>query len=155
MTTRFDEDPEFGPDDPLTVLLRPPADHLAPLPGHFESVRRTAARRRLLRTAAGAAVTCAVAVLVALPLHLARLPGTPDRPTVPLAPPSAPRTADPSPSASHAPSPTPSPAGTGPATAVPSTPAPRRTAPTPSRDLDTTRAPSATPTRTTERTLRM
>ncbi|MFE9613244.1 hypothetical protein [Streptomyces sp. NPDC006012] len=88
MTTRFDDDPEFAPDDPLAVILRPPAEHLGPPPGRYAAVRRAAARRRLLRAAAGAGLTCAVAALVALPLHLSAS-SAPASPTVPLAPPSS------------------------------------------------------------------
>ncbi|MBQ0827538.1 hypothetical protein [Streptomyces tagetis] len=99
MTTRCDDDPEFGPDDPLLVVLRPGGDRLSPSPGRYEAVRRAAARRRLFRTAAGAAVACAAAVLVALPLHRSvESPAT--RPVVPLAPPPATGPADPSPSPS-------------------------------------------------------
>lgn len=80
-----------GAEDPLTVILRPfsdRADLLGPPPGRYEAIRRTAARRRLLRAAIGAALTCAVAVLVALPLRLGTAEG-PASPTVPLAPPPA------------------------------------------------------------------
>jgi hypothetical protein len=39
LTTRSDEGPGSAPDDdPLTVVLRPPAVHLGPLPGQFETV---------------------------------------------------------------------------------------------------------------------
>ncbi|MDX2828369.1 hypothetical protein PV416_46835, partial [Streptomyces ipomoeae] len=69
MITRPDDGPEFEADDPLAVLLRPPADHLGPPPGRYEAIRRTASRRRLLRAAAGAATACAVAALVALPVY--------------------------------------------------------------------------------------
>ncbi|WP_409471025.1 hypothetical protein [Streptomyces sp. HC307] len=93
MTTRFDDGPEFDPHDPLAVILRPPSDHLGPPPGRYEAIRRTAARRRLLRTAAGVGVSCAVAALIALPLHLAA-PETPRPPTVPLAPPTRERPYD-------------------------------------------------------------
>ncbi|TXS44034.1 hypothetical protein EAO75_29925, partial [Streptomyces sp. uw30] len=83
MTTRFDEDdvdgPQFAPDDPLMVILGPPGDRLAPPPGHYETLRRRASRRRLVRTATGVGVTCAVALLVALPFGLSR----PDTPTSP------------------------------------------------------------------------
>lgn len=106
MTTRLDDGPEFEPDDPLTVILRPTSDRLAPPPGRYEAIRRTAARRRLLRTAAGVGVSCAVAALVALPLHLATRE-TPAPPTVPLAPPASGRTASPTPSTTPTPSPSP------------------------------------------------
>ncbi|MCX4480533.1 hypothetical protein OOK44_29555 [Streptomyces cellulosae] len=88
MITHADEGPEFEPDDPLAQLLRPTSDHLGPPPGRFETIRRRAARRRLVRTTVGAGLTCAVALLVALPLQNATT--TSDRPvspTVPLAPP--------------------------------------------------------------------
>ncbi|MFC7512390.1 hypothetical protein ACFQV4_27965 [Streptomyces thermocarboxydus] len=88
MITHADEGPEFEPDDPLAQLLRPTSDHLGPPPGRFETIRRRAARRRLVRTTVGAGLTCAVALLVALPLRNATT--TSDRPvspTVPLAPP--------------------------------------------------------------------
>ncbi|QHY93886.1 hypothetical protein SSPS47_01935 [Streptomyces sp. S4.7] len=87
MTTRPDEGPEFGPDDPLAVLLRPTSDRLVPPPHRYEAIRRSATRRRLLRTAAGVGLSCAAAALVALPLHLATTSGTPASPTAPLAPP--------------------------------------------------------------------
>ncbi|MEU5609464.1 hypothetical protein AB0H03_12140 [Streptomyces sparsogenes] len=87
MTTRFDDGPEFPPDDPLAVILRPPADHLGPPPGRYEAIRRAAGRRRLLRAAAaGVGLSCAVAALIALPLHLTS-PESPATPSVPLAPP--------------------------------------------------------------------
>ncbi len=95
MITHADEDPEFEPDDPLAVLLRPTSEHLGPPPGRFETIRRRAARRRLVRTAVGAGVTCAVALLVALPLQNAATSDRPVTPTVPLAPP--PVTTTPSP----------------------------------------------------------
>ncbi|MFD8717182.1 hypothetical protein ACFV2H_03910 [Streptomyces sp. NPDC059629] len=104
MTTRFDDEPEFdGPDDPLAVILRPPTAHLGPPPGRYQEIRRTASRRRLVRAAAGAGVTCAVAALVVLPLHLAG-PTAPTTPQVPLAPPAS------SPAAPHRPSTSPAPA---------------------------------------------
>ncbi|PNV31191.1 hypothetical protein C1708_01740 [Streptomyces sp. DH-12] len=87
MITHADEGPEFEPDDPLAELLRPTSDHLGPPPGRFEAVRRRAARRRLLRTTVGAGLTCAVAVLVALPLQNVTTSDRPVSPTVPLAPP--------------------------------------------------------------------
>lgn len=108
MTTRFDGDPgdeRSGSDDPLAVLLRPSSpDYLDTPAGRFTAVRRRAARRRLLRTAAGAGVCCAVAALVALPLRLAA-PDAPAGPaTIPVAPPD-PGTAPPGPSASPTPAP--------------------------------------------------
>ncbi|MEU9450195.1 hypothetical protein [Streptomyces sp. NPDC048277] len=111
MTTRFDDEPEFdGPDDPLAVILRPPTAHLGPPPGRYQEIRRAAGRRRLVRAAAGAGVTCAVALLVALPLHLTA-PSAPTTPSVPLAPPTARPTTPERPSTSPAratPSPSPS-----------------------------------------------
>ncbi|MGW1257392.1 hypothetical protein ACWD5Q_19970 [Streptomyces sp. NPDC002513] len=88
MTTRLDDGPEFEPHDPLAVILRPPSEHLGPPPGRYGAIRRAAARRRVLRAAAGAGVTCVVAVLVALPLRLTT-PEGPASPVVPLAPPPA------------------------------------------------------------------
>ncbi len=87
MITHADEGPEFEPDDPLAELLRPTSDHLGPPPGRFETIRRRAARRRVVRTTVGAGLTCAVALLVALPLQNATTSDRPVTPTVPLAPP--------------------------------------------------------------------
>ncbi|WP_413802576.1 hypothetical protein [Streptomyces iranensis] len=101
--------PEREPDDPLAVILRPSSDYLGPPPGRYEAIRRAAARRKLLRTAAGVGVSCAVAALIALPLRAAA-PEPPARPTVPLAPPPATgRTTPPLPSAPADPSASPSP----------------------------------------------
>lgn len=86
MITHADEGPEFAPDDPLAVLLRPSGDHLGPPPGRFEEIRRAAARRRLVRAAAGAGLACGAALLIALPLQQTA-PDGPASPTVPLAPP--------------------------------------------------------------------
>ncbi|WP_413805930.1 hypothetical protein [Streptomyces sp. OE57] len=114
MTPRCDDGPEHlgperEPDDPLAVILRPPSDYLGPPPGRYEAIRRAAARRKLLRAAAGVGVSCAVAVLIALPLRAAA-PEPPARPTVPLAPPPATgRTAPPLPSVSGGASVSPSP----------------------------------------------
>lgn len=114
MTPRFDDDPEYdGPEpaseDPLAVILRPSSDHLGPPPGRYEAIRRAAARRKLLRTAAGVGVSCAVAALIALPLRMTA-PETSPRPTVPLAPPpTTGHTAPPLPSAPTGPSVSPSP----------------------------------------------
>ncbi|MFF8927201.1 hypothetical protein ACF1AO_08040 [Streptomyces longwoodensis] len=121
---RLDDDLGFGPDDELAVILRPVSDHLGPPPGRYEAVRRAASRRRLVRTAAGAGLTCAVAALTAFLLA----PGAseaPARPTVPLAPP---------PPASSAPA-TPAPSASRP----PSTPPSRSPSPSPSSE------PSRTP----------
>ncbi|MFF4350913.1 hypothetical protein [Streptomyces sp. NPDC001530] len=136
MITHSDEGPEFEPHDPLAVILRPSSDYLGPPPGRYEAIRRGAARRRLLRTAAGVGVSCAVAALVALPFRLATSEA-PASPTVPLAPPPASSpSAVPTPSASPEPA-TPRPADTtrtdSPGTATPS--------------VVPTRAPSAIPTR--------
>ncbi|MFI8090823.1 hypothetical protein ACIF9R_21295 [Streptomyces sp. NPDC086080] len=87
MITRPDEDPEFEPDDPLAVILRPASDFLGPPPGRFEAIRRGAARRRLVRTVAGVGLACAAAVLVSGPLQNAATTDRPAPPTVPLAPP--------------------------------------------------------------------
>ena len=112
MTTHFDEGEEgqdIDPDDPLTVILRPSsAEYLGPPPGRYETIRRGANRRRLLRATVGAGATCAVIVLAALPFRLAHH-DSPTTPTVPLAPPpasSAP-TAPPSPAPSATKVPTP------------------------------------------------
>ncbi|MFE3253360.1 hypothetical protein [Streptomyces sp. NPDC059209] len=102
MTTRPDDGPEFEPDDPLAVMLRPTSDRLVPPPHRYEAIRRSAARRRLLRTAAAVGLSCAAAALVALPLHLATTSGAPASPTVPLAPP--PATVSPSPTPTTPPS---------------------------------------------------
>ncbi|MER6182687.1 hypothetical protein [Streptomyces sp. NPDC001652] len=88
MITRPDDDPDLDPDDPLTVLLRPPADHLGPPAGRYEAIRRGATRRKLLRAAAGTAVVCGLAAAVLLPLRLTTSEA-PATPTVPLAPPPA------------------------------------------------------------------
>ncbi|MEV0778987.1 hypothetical protein [Streptomyces sp. NPDC050428] len=89
MTTRADDGPEFDPGDPLAVLLRPTSDSLGPPPRRYEAIRRNAARRRLLRAAAGVGLTCAAAALIALPFHLATTSDGPAPPSVPLAPPPA------------------------------------------------------------------
>ena len=129
MITHSDEGPEFEPDDPLAVILRPTSDYLGPPPGRYEAIRRGATRRRLLRTAAGVGLSCAfVTALVALPLHLTT-PETPPSPTVPLAPPPAS-----SPSSTPTPSSPPEPTGPIPSeqpqTNTPDTPATPSTPPT-------------------------
>ncbi|MFD0318958.1 hypothetical protein [Streptomyces flavalbus] len=157
MITHSDEDPDFAPDDPLAVILRPPTEFLGPPPGRYTAIRRRAARRKLLRAALGTAVACGVAALVVLPL---RQPGTggPDRPATPLAPPltsvsPAPRTP-----------PAPAPSATAPvASPVPDTPTadpttardqarpsaatddPPVTDPSPSRARDTTATSTTAP----------
>ncbi|MER6528950.1 hypothetical protein [Streptomyces sp. NPDC001508] len=155
MTTRFDGDPEFAPDDPLLVVLRPPAEHLGPPAGRYEAIRRAAARRKLLRAAAGVGLTCAVAALVALPLHLSA-PAAPAVPTVPLAPP-APTAAPASRPPATSPSPTPSAAAEtatpGPARASRGAVGPPSSARTPVPDPSSSKtavpgtAPSARPSR--------
>ncbi|MFF1294959.1 MULTISPECIES: hypothetical protein [unclassified Streptomyces] len=114
MITRPDDDPDLDPDDPLTVLLRPPADHLGPPAGRYEAIRRGATRRKLLRAAAGTAVVCGLAAAVLLPLRLTTSEA-PATPTVPLAPP-------PASSSPTAPPSTPPPSD-GQPSAVPSAPA--------------------------------
>ncbi|WP_405863779.1 hypothetical protein OG407_36260 [Streptomyces sp. NBC_01515] len=110
MTTHFDEGDEghdIDPDDPLTVILRPSsAEYLGPPTGRYETIRRGANRRRLLRATVGAGATCAVIVLAALPFRLAHH-DSPTTPTVPLAPPPASSSPTPPPtsSATRAPSP--------------------------------------------------
>ncbi|MEV7320498.1 hypothetical protein [Streptomyces sp. NPDC093970] len=139
MTTRFDEEPESdGPDDPLTVVLRPPAAFLGPPPGRYEEIRRAAGRRRLVRVAAGAGVTCAVALLVALPAQLAT-PSAPVAPQVPLAPPAVSPTA---PAPHRTPS---SPAPRDPSPRPSTTPEPNRRTQVPTRgaSTDPSTAPSA------------
>ncbi|GAB3169176.1 hypothetical protein [Streptomyces incanus] len=89
MITHSDDGPDFEPDDPLAVILRPASDYLGPPAGRYEEIRRAAARRRLVRAAVGAGVSCAVAALVALvvlPLQPA-VSDKPVSPTIPLAPP--------------------------------------------------------------------
>ncbi|KKD04283.1 hypothetical protein [Streptomyces sp. WM6386] len=139
MITRPDDDPDLDPDDPLTILLRPPADHLGPPLGRYEAIRRGATRRKLLRAAAGTAVVCGLAAAVLLPLRLSTSEA-PASPTVPLAPPpaSSSPTAPPStlPPSDGQPSAVPS----SPATSVPVNPG------TPSA------SPSAAPTATAEPT---
>ncbi|MFI8889046.1 hypothetical protein [Streptomyces paradoxus] len=152
MTTRLDDDgPEPGTDDPLAVILRPSStDYLGAPPGHYRAIRRRAARRRLLRTAAGAGLACVAAVLISIPLrHTA--PERPTAPTIPMAPPTTP-TAPPTPSAPSTPVPSPSesrpsspgplrPATDDPRAAGPGTPEKQATGP-----AEASRAPSATPT---------
>ncbi|MET9408211.1 hypothetical protein ABZX90_20970 [Streptomyces sp. NPDC002935] len=142
MITHSDDGPDFDADDPLAVIMRPPAEHLGPPPGRYEAIRRGAARRRLLRAAAGAGLACAVGALVALPLRAAA-PEPPVSPVVPLAPPPASSpSAEPTPSVSPGRvSPFPSGSGRSDRTSAPST------APTaPVRSPVRTRTPSAIPT---------
>lgn len=158
MTTHFDEEdegrePDFALDDPLTVILRPSsAEYLGPPPGRYESIRRGAHRRRLLRAAAGAGATCAVLVLAALPFRLAHH-DAPVTPTVPLAPPPASSspapTTPPAPSATQAPTPSADPSRTSAPTTEPSR-IPTASASASASAASTARsvAPSAVPTRT-------
>ncbi|MET9832170.1 hypothetical protein ABZ078_23370 [Streptomyces sp. NPDC006385] len=142
MTTRFDDEEglESAADDPLAVILRPPsAEHLAAPPGRYEAIRRTASRRRLLRTAAGLGATCAVAALVAVPLYFARPDGSPS-PAPPLAPgPTITRTPPSEPSPAPTPSepsraPTPSASSTAAGPATPTVPPDPSGFPTPTSD---------------------
>jgi hypothetical protein len=141
LTTSLDDGPEYEPDDPLAVILRPTADHLSAPPGRYEAIRRTAARRRILRTAAGVGLACAAAALVALPLNLAtrETRETPAPPTAPLVPPATSgRTAPPAPKPKQ---PTPT------ATSTPSE-SPGRVSRRPGQEpepADSTGVPSATP----------
>ncbi|MGW2720758.1 hypothetical protein [Streptomyces sp. NPDC001492] len=134
MITHSDEGPDFDPDDPLTVLLRPPAEYLGAPPGRYAEIRRGASRRRLLRAAAGAALTCGVAALVVLPLHFTAS-GGPAAPAVPLAPPpaSSPSTLPPSKAAPAPVTPTPSASPS----MVPSRPSAPRTAEPSARSVPT------------------
>ncbi|GAA3994920.1 hypothetical protein [Streptomyces plumbiresistens] len=133
MITHADEGPEFEPDDPLAVILRPASDYLGPPAGRYEAIRRRAGRRRLLRAAAGVGVTCAVATLAALPFRLVTQEA-PATPSVPLAPP---------PASSPSVPPTPS------ATAVPTGLPPTERGATPSPSVPAgTFAPSFAPTPT-------
>ncbi|WP_026179618.1 hypothetical protein [Streptomyces hokutonensis] len=155
MTTHFDEEdegrePDFALDDPLTVILRPSsAEYLGPPPGRYESIRRGAHRRRLLRAAAGAGATCAVLVLAALPFRLAHH-DAPVTPTVPLAPPPASSSPAPTtPPATQAPTPSADPSRTSAPTTEPSR-IPTASASASASAASTARsvAPSAVPTRT-------
>lgn len=152
MITHSDDGPDFEPDDPLAVIMRPTTDYLGPPAGRFEEIRRGAARRRMVRAAAGAGLLCAITALVALPLRFAG-PDTPVSPQVPLAP--AP-TSSPSdePSLPSTPGPAKSPADdtTGPpspgTTAVPPATDPSRQPDTPRATAAPTTAPSTYPTPT-------
>lgn len=84
MITHSDDGPEFEPDDPLADVLVPISGYLGPPSGRYEAIRRGAARRWVLRTAAAAGMVCAVAAVVALPLRMTG-PGTPASPAVPPA----------------------------------------------------------------------
>ncbi|ANS68303.1 hypothetical protein SLINC_6079 [Streptomyces lincolnensis] len=146
MITHSDESPEFEPDDPLAVILRPSSDYLGPPAGRYEAIRRRAARRRLVRAAVGVGGACAVAALVALPLRTASS-DVPVRPTVPLAPPvsgspsqapTLPATPAPSPSSTATPMPSDPSSGLDPGEDVSGTVPTPTTAPT--------GAPSAVPT---------
>ncbi|MGW2518396.1 hypothetical protein ACWC09_15540 [Streptomyces sp. NPDC001617] len=146
MITHSDEGPDHDPEDPLTVLLRPSADYLGAPPGRYEAIRRGATRRRLLKAAAGAALTCGIAALAILPLRLSAT-DTPGTPAVPMAPPpaSTPSTLPSEPPTPRPSDPVPTPDArtterSGAPTKAPSS-APRTTSPLPE-----TRAPSQAPT---------
>ena len=146
----FDDGPDLDPDDPLTVILRPTPGHLAPPPGRYQEIRRGASRRRQLRTAAGAGVTCAVAVLAVLvPLRLTTHED-PARPTPPLAPPPVSSPSDP-PAGPSAPAASPSQRPTSPSrfptkeSAVP-TPGPRTSAATDTAATEATDSRTVSPT---------
>ncbi|MET9154790.1 hypothetical protein [Streptomyces griseoflavus] len=131
MITHSDEGPEFAPDDPLAVILRPTSDYLGPPAGRYEAIRRGAARRRRLRAVAGVGLACAVAALVALPLRDAADAGRPVSPTVPLAPPPVRESPSPAPSAPVSPEPAESPPGRPAATDGPGVTPSSRVVPTP------------------------
>jgi hypothetical protein len=143
LITHSDEGPDIDPEDPLTVLLQPPARHLGPPPGRYRAIRRGAARRRILKAAAGAALTCGVAALAILPLRLSASDTRPS-PVAPLAPPPAS-----SPSTLPSDPPTPRPSSphptTDPRTGRPST-SPRDTA----RSVPTAASPSRSPRTATD-----
>ena len=133
MTTHSDDGPDLEHDDDLlSVLLRPAPEHLGPPSGRYEAIRRTAARRRVLRTAAGVGASCAVAALIALPVHLLTAPTAIPSPAIPLAPPSVS-------TAPATPAPSASPSGTAVGSPEPSTPR--------STDARTQQPPSAGTTR--------
>ncbi|MFC4032377.1 hypothetical protein ACFO3J_12900 [Streptomyces polygonati] len=120
MITHSDDGPDFEPDDPLAVILRPADDYFGAPPGRYEAIRRGALRRRLLRVAAGVGLSCAVAALVALPLHL-----TTDRaPASPAAPPAPPPASSPT-------------AVSGPPTAPTRPPTPEAVTPRPTEEAPT------------------
>ncbi|MGW7255823.1 hypothetical protein [Streptomyces sp. NPDC054834] len=144
MITHSDDGPDFDPDDPLAVILRPPSEHLAAPPGRFQEIRRTAGRRRVFRAAAGVGASCAVAAVLALPfLRASHEP--PASPVVPLAPPPASSPSDvPSPSASP---------GRGHTTVPSPRPTPRSTGTSPTRGRGATeKVPTTAPSRSASET---
>lgn len=156
MITYSDDGPDFEPDDPLAVIMRPASERLAPPPGRYEEIRRGAARRRILRAAIGAGATCTVAALLAIPL-LRTAHQDPPSPTVPVAPPPASSiTAPPTPAESAPVSGTPRPSdrpSTGttlpprpPATTASPSAAPTATAPERRTSAPTAHSPRAVPT---------
>ncbi|MGY0069022.1 hypothetical protein ACWZEH_19975 [Streptomyces sp. QTS137] len=152
MITHSDEGPDFDPDDPLTVILRPPSEHLGPPPGRYKAIRRGAARRKLLRGAAGAAVACGVAALVVLPLRLSASdsPGPSTPPMAPPLPATSP-SAVPAPSTAPTPDPAPSraPEADGPSPVPQAPTAAPTSSPPPSAPVGATPgAPTGSPTRT-------
>jgi len=137
LITHSDEGPDHDPEDPLTVLLRPSTDYLGAPPGRYEAIRRGAARRRLVKAAAGAALTCGIAALAVLPLRLSAT-DTPGSPTVPMAPPPA---SSPSPHPSGPLTPRPS----GPPNSRASEPSAVPDTRTTQRATDPTKAPDSAP----------
>ncbi|MFF8633984.1 hypothetical protein ACF052_07255 [Streptomyces pilosus] len=131
MTTRSDEGPEFAPDDPLAVVLRPPSGYLGPPAGRFETIRRRAARRRRSRAVAGLGLVCAAAALVVWPLKNAVDADRPASPTVPLAPPPVSDSSSPATLPSVSPEPAEPPPGRPAATDGPAVPPGSRVVPTP------------------------
>ncbi|MFK4111257.1 hypothetical protein [Streptomyces sp. NPDC002176] len=140
MITYSDDGPDFEPDDPLAVIMRPPSGHLAPPPGRYEEIRRGAARRRFLRTAVVAGATCAAVALLAVPVLRGALQD-PVSPTVPLAPPPA-----------SSPTAPPTPAESAPVSPRPDARSSTSTPTRPARPTAVTASPSALPSATpTER----
>lgn len=135
MITYNDDGPDFEPDDPLAVIMRPPSEHLAPPLGRYEEIRRGAARRRILRAVVGAGATCTVAALLAIPL-LRTAHQDPTPPTVPLAPP---------PASSPPALPTPTESAPVSVTPRPSSRPSTGTTPIPTRPPAATASPSAVP----------
>ncbi|WP_308314641.1 hypothetical protein [Streptomyces gilvus] len=145
---RDDQLGDLESDDELAVLLRPPAEYLGPPPGRYEAIRRGASRRRLLRAAAGAALTVGVAALVILPLRLTAS-HTPSSPAVPMAPPPVSSPSAPPSSRTPPPEPSASAPGRDRRTLAPSEPPADRASPSIAPSAATrTQLPSARPSKT-------